>query len=478
MAESRSYSTASAGDVRRGPPFSEESEKGVLGSIMLDAGKILDLCLERHVTEESFYVPAHRIVFSTICDLNKRGRPVDLLTVSDALQGNGRLESVGGHVALDRLVDQTPTAAHAEFYIETVRQRHLLRRIIERAREAESLCCESEDPADAVLEKVEQRFFDLSENHRHELSSWPDAVKSAMDHVEQMFITKRGLAGLASGFRDLDRVLMGIRAANMLVLAARPSMGKTSLAMNIAENIARGYDDPDHQARPVAVFSLEMSSEELVLRMVCSHAGISMHKITGGYISATDHGKLMQSADLLSKAPIFLDDTPGMDVVEMRARARRLRKKHGVEMIVVDYLQLLNAQEFRRLGREREISYISGSLKAMAKELNIPVMVLSQLNRSPETRDKHGRPKLSDLRESGSIEQDADVVMLLRRPCRYPDDADSEDATLAIVDVAKHRNGPVNADIRLNFIEDITRFTNREHGVDAVMPPEMTGTEL
>ncbi len=468
MPEPRPHSKTSATDPRRGPPFSEEAEKGVLGSVMLDAGKILDLCLERHLTEESFYIPAHRIIFATICDLNARGRPVDLLTVSDALQSAGRLESVGGHAALDRLVDQTPTAAHAEFYIETVRQRHLLRRIIERAREAEQLCCQSDDQADAILERIEQKFYDLSENQHHESMPWPDAVKSAMDHVEKMFLSNRGLAGLASGFRDIDRVLMGLRPSNILVLAARPSMGKTSLAMNIAENVARGYDDPDHKARPVAIFSLEMSSEELVLRMVCSHAGISMHKITGGYISTKDHGKLMQSADLLSKAPIYLDDTAGLDVVELRARARRLRKKHNIELIVIDYLQLLNAQEYRRLGREREISYISSSLKAMAKELHVPVMVLSQLNRSPETRDKHGKPKLSDLRESGSIEQDADVVMLLRRPCRYPDDEDSEDTTLAIVDVAKHRNGPVNADIRLNFIEEITRFTNREHGVDAV----------
>ncbi len=469
---------SAATEARRGPPYSEEAEKGVLGSIMLDAGKILDLCLERRLVEDTFYVPAHRIIFATILELNARGRPVDLLTVSDALQAAGRLESVGGHAGLDRLVDQTPTAAHAEFYIDTVRQRHLLRQIIERAREAEMLCCQSEDPADAVLERIEQSFFDLSEHQTTSMLPWPDAVKSAMDHVEQMFLSKRGLAGLASGFRDIDRTLMGLRPGNILVLAARPSMGKTSLAMNIAENVSRGYDDPDHKARPVLIFSLEMSSEELVLRMVCSHAGISMHKITGGYISAKDHGNLMQAADLLQKAPIYLDDTPGLDVVEMRARARRLRKKHGIELIVIDYLQLLNAAEFRRLGREREISYISGSLKAMAKELNVPVLVLSQLNRSPETRDKQGKPKLSDLRESGSIEQDADVVMLLRRPCRYPDNEDSDDPTLAIVDIAKHRNGPVNSDIKLNFIEDITRFTNREHGVDAIMPPDAAAEVL
>ncbi len=464
-----------AADGHHLPPYSEEAEKGVLGSVMMDAGRILDLCLERQLTEESFYVPAHRVVFAAICELNGRGRPVDLLTVSDALQAAGRLEAIGGHAALDRLVEQTPTAAHAEYYIDTVRQRHLLRRIIERAREAELLCCQAEDPADAVLERVEQSFYDLSEHQYSAMTPWPAAVKSAMDHVEQIFLSNRGLAGLATGFRDIDRVLMGLRPGNVIVVAARPSMGKTSLAMNIAENVARGYDDPDHQPRPVAIFSLEMSSEELVLRMVCSHAEISMHKITGGYVSAQAHGKLMQAADLLQKAPIYLDDTPGLDVVELRARARRLRKKHAIELIVIDYLQLLNAQEYRRMGREREISYISGSLKAMAKELRVPVMVLSQLNRSPETRDKHGKPKLSDLRESGSIEQDADVVLMLRRPCRYPDDEDSDDTTLAIIDIAKHRNGPTHSDVKLNFIEDFTRFTNREHGVDGLAAMESTG---
>jgi replicative DNA helicase len=261
----------------------------------------------------------------------------------------------------------------------------------------------------------------------------------------------------------------------MIVLAARPSMGKTSLAMNVAEHIALGRHDPDQAAHPVGIFSLEMSHEQLVLRMLCSHAGVSAHRLTSGYASATaDHGKLMQAASVLRKAPIFLDDTGGLDILELRARARRMKKKYAIELVVVDYLQLLHAKEYARQGRQLETAYISGNLKAMAKELAMPVFVLSQLSRAPEQRSETGKPKLSDLRDSGAIEQDADVVCMLRRPCKYESDEEHGDDTLAIVDIAKNRNGPTG-EVRLNFEDEYMRFTDRAqspHGPSLQPPAE------
>ena len=250
----------------------------------------------------------------------------------------------------------------------------------------------------------------------------------------------------------------------MVIIAARPSMGKTSLAMNIAENVAMGVG-PDHAPKPVAIFSLEMPRESLVRRMLCSRANIGGSALRGGFVSPDMHNRLVRAASDLTDAPIYVDDSAGLEAVELRARARRLKKKYDVQLIVVDYLQMLNYSDLAREGRQRETAAISGALKAMAKELRVPVLVLSQLSRAPETRDKTAIPKLSDLRDSGSIEQDADVVMLLRRPCKYKDDPEFTDKRLAIVDIAKHRNGETR-EIRLNFMDETTRFENRQEGVD------------
>jgi len=451
-------------------PYNEDAERGVLGSILLDADRTLDLCVERQLAAESFHVEAHRRIYETMLAMAGDGRPVDVLTVSDRLRTQGELDGVGGAAFLDRLIDSTPTPAYAEYYAEIVRKNHLLRTIIKWAREAERVCHESDEDADTVLGEVEQRFFDITERRYGGMISWGDMVKEAMVHIEHVYTTKKGVTGVSTGFLSLDQVLMGLHRGNLIILAARPGMGKTSLALNVAESVALGRRDPDHRPRPVAVYSLEMSREELVLRMLCARAKVSSHKISGGYISEVNHRDLVQAADALTKAPILLDDTPGVDILELRSRARRLKKKHDVELIIIDYLQLLHAREYTRQGRQVEVSQVSAGLKAMAKELNIPVLCLSQLSRAPETRDKVGKPKLSDLRDSGSIEQDADVVMLLRRPCKYPEDSEHEDRTLAVIDVAKHRNGPTNDNIRLNFEERWTRFDDRLEGVDAVQP--------
>ncbi|MBU1694463.1 MAG: replicative DNA helicase [Verrucomicrobia bacterium] len=455
---------APAARTDRIPPYSEDAERGVLGSALLDAGRVVDLAVERGPRPESFYVPAHQALFELFIEMNHEGRPVDLLTVGDRLRERGQLEQMGSAAFLEHLVDSTPTPAHAEYYIELVRQKHLLRLIIDRAREAIDTTYAAEEDADSILGKVEQSFFEISDLQRGQMPPWPNLIVQAVEEIEKIYALKKGLTGIPTGFHDLDRILLGLQPADMIVLAARPSMGKTSLALNIVENVALGLGG-DHEARPVAVFSLEMSREQLVRRMICSHAEVSSHKLSGGYISTEYHGRLMNSASALNKAKVLLDDTAGLEVLELRSRARRLKRRFDIQLIVVDYMQMLNYPQFASEGRQRETAAISGALKGMAKELRIPVLVLSQLSRAPETRSTTAIPRLSDLRDSGSIEQDADVVLLLRRPCKYADDQEHEDITLAIVEVAKHRNGPTGI-VKMNFEEDFTRFENRAAGVD------------
>ena len=456
--------SGSPGRGDRVPPHSEEAERGVLGSILMDAARVVDLAIERKIRPESFYIPAHRVLFEVVGDLHEKGRPIDLLTVGDRLRDLGQLDMVGGRGALEALVDACPTSAHADYYIDLVRQKYLLRRVIDASREAVESCYRGEDGADLILDRAEQHLFDISHDQTRSAVPWKEAVNETMVHIEKIFSTKSGLTGLATGFADLDRVTSGLQPSDMIIIAARP-MGKTSLAMNMAENIAMGVG-PDHEPKPVAIFSLEMPRESLVRRMLCSRANIGGQALRGGYVSPDMHNRLVRAADELSTAPIYVDDSAGLEAVELRARARRLKKKHDVQLIVIDYLQMLNYSELAREGRQRETAAISGALKAMAKELRVPVLVLSQLSRAPETRDsKSAIPKLSDLRDSGSIEQDADVVMLLRRPCRYKDDPDFNDKRLAFVDIAKHRNGPT-AEVKLNFVDETTRFENRHEGVD------------
>ncbi|MCA1808386.1 MAG: replicative DNA helicase [Kiritimatiellia bacterium] len=449
--------------AERRPLFSSDAERGVLGAILLDWQKVLDFCVEKQLAPESFYLQAHQLIFETMLSMSRDARPVDVLTLAERLSAAGRLDNVGGITYLNQLLDATPTAAHAEYYVDIVRQLHLLRRIVECAHLSENTCYTSEETADAILAKVEQDFFEISEGRHGTMMPWPVAVDASVETINNILDLKKGISGVPTGFRDLDEKILGMHKQEMIVLAARPSMGKTSLAMNIVENVALGH--ADHNPRPVGIFSLEMSSEQLIMRMLGSHARIPAHRIASGYLTAANHGLLMQAADILKKAPIFLDDTGGLDIMELRARARRMKRKHNIELIVIDYLQLLHSESHRREGRQIEIAHISGSIKNMAKELKVPVLVLSQLNRAPETRDRAGKPRLADLRDSGSIEQDADVVCMLRRPSKYTDDAESagESSNEAILDIAKQRNGPTG-EIHLVFREEIMRFENMATG--------------
>jgi replicative DNA helicase len=453
------------------PPYSEEAERGVLGSILLDFDRALNLAVDNQVTPGAFYVPAHRTIYDAMLHMLGSGQAIDVLTLGAFLKGQDQLSGVGGDTYLEQLIDSTPTAAHAEYYIDIVRQKFLLRSIINCARDAESACYDGEQNADALLSEVEQNFLNITENQHGQITEWPNAVEEVMEYVERVFQTKRGIgAAVSSGFLNIDRKVSGLRGGEMIVLAARPSMGKTSLAMNIAENVALGKNDPDGQGHSVGIFSLEMSYMSLVTRMLCCHAQVPGFQLSQGYVSPEFHGRLVKAASVLRKAPIYMDDTGGLDVMELRARARRMKKKYDIELIVIDYLQLLNCREYAHQGRQLETSAISSNLKSMAKELNLPVLVLSQLSRAPEQRDKEGRPKLSDLRDSGAIEQDADVVMMLRRPCKYPNTEGAEDERLAIVDIVKQRNGPTG-EVFLNFEDSYTRFLDRERGVDGFDEP-------
>jgi len=451
---------------RRLPPCSEEAERGVLGSALIESERVIELCSMRELSAESFHIPAHRLLFEQLTTMYQNARPIDLLTVGEHLKQNGHLEQTGGHGFLEGLIDSTPTSAHAEYYIDLVRQKHLLRRIITQAAEAIDQCyTDTEEDAEELLSRTEEAFFELGDQKTSSSEAWKDAVKKAMAQIDQSHLP----SGVPTGYKSLEKQLRGLHKTDMIVLAARPSMGKTSLAMNIVEHAALGRN-AEKRKYAVGVFSLEMGQEQLVRRMLFSKAGVPGWK---DFISQTDHGRLVSAADQLGKAEIFIDDSAGLDIMDLRARARRMKRLYNVELIVIDYLQLLHDKRGQRDGRQQETASISHNIKAMAKELNLPVLVLSQLSRAPEQRD--GKPRLSDLRDSGAIEQDADVVLLLQRPSYYKesDAVDADEDTRAVVDVAKHRNGPTG-EVEMNFFKDYTRFEDRDtrHGVDGGPPAE------
>ncbi len=448
----------------RVPPHSEEAERAVLGCALQDAARILDLCVERQISGDSFYVQRHQSLFETMMALHVDRKPVDFITVAERLRETGLLDGVGGEDELARLISGTPTTAHADYYIQRVYENHLLRRVIDAARVVTEDCYKGEMEAESLLNTAAESFNMMGEQRIGVERAWSQLVGEEMKEVEKLILEKKGITGLSTGYQDIDTMLLGLQKGDLIVLAARPSMGKTSLALNIAENIALGARKQNPRA--VAVFSLEMSAESLVRRMICCHARVSAQDLSSGRVGAAEHSQLMAAADVLRSAPIFVDDTAGLEAMDLRARARRMKRKHNVEFIVVDYLQLMNYSKFAAEGRQRETAAISQALKGMAKELKVPVLVLSQLSRAPETREKNAVPKLSDLRDSGAIEQDADVVMLLRRPCKYKDDKEYEDKRLAIVDIAKHRNG-ATGEVRMNFEDRYTRFENRAEGVDS-----------
>ena len=460
------------------PPHSAEAERGVLGSILLDAEagedtRVLDLCLTHGLEPDSFYDPRNRILFTTLVEMSQAAMPVDALTLQEHLRTTDRLAAVGGVTTVEALVSGTPTSAHAEYYIDIVRQKHVLRKLINTARETERKCFGGDGRnADVILGEAETAFLGIGGEASVKMD-WKAAVDRTFKSIERLFESTGMIEGLPTGFQHIDEKLLGLKPSEMIVIAARPSVGKTSFAMNIAECVAMGrdingkpFEGENGHPHPVLIFSLEMDTLSLTKRMLCGRAHVSSWRIARNLMAKSEKADataaLIRAAGELKQAPIFIDDASGLDIADLRARARRMKRQHGIELVVIDYLQLCQCREASKQGRQIEVSRISGQIKSMAKELNIPVIVLSQLSRANEQRgDKNEIPKLSDLRDSGAIEQDADVVMMLRRPSMVRATRDDvETQNLAIVDIAKHRNGETG-DVKMNFFREYVRFGDR-----------------
>jgi replicative DNA helicase len=451
--------TSSAQDIHRTPPHSVDAEQGVLGSMLISPRETIAECVEK-INEEYFYVPAHRTIYNVLVDLWNAGEAIDLITFTQVLRDRHLLDSIGGAAFVTSLFTFVPTAANVQYYLEIVRDKYILREIISAATESVRRAYEEQDEVNNLLDEVEQRIFAVGEDRfKAEMLSMKEQVMASLESIEKLFEDRGALTGISTGFRDIDKLTSGLHRSEMIVIAARPSMGKTALAMNIAEHAAI------EAKLAVAIFSLEMSAQQLVQRMLCSRARVNLARTRDGFLAEADFSKLTHAASRLAEAKIFIDDTAGLSILELRAKARRLKAQQDVQLIIVDYLQLLRSTSRRAQdNRQLEISEISAGLKGLAKELAIPIIVVAQLNRNPEIRTGSGKgvPRLADLRESGSIEQDADLVGLLVRE-EYYADSDEERTELegkAELIIAKQRNGPIGQ-VKLTFLKDFTRFEDR-----------------
>ena len=432
------------------PPHNLEAEQSVIGALLLD--NLAFAKVAETLVPDDFYRKAHRLMFNAMLDLFERNEPVDLVTLSNALGAEDILESAGGTDALAQLVDLVPTTANVEYYARIVKEKAILRRLINKSSEILNECYREKSNLEDFLDEVEQEIFRVAQD-RSRKSYFPikEVVKVNFEKLEALAEHKGALTGIPSGFNDLDALTAGFQRSDLIILAARPSMGKTALALDIAR-----YAAVEEQI-PVGVFSLEMSKEQIGLRLLCSKAKIDSSKLRRGYLQSNDWMDLTEAAGELSDSPIYIDDTPAVSVLEMRAKARRLKSERDLGLIVVDYLQLMRGRPGLER-REQEISEISRSLKALAKELDIPIIALSQLNRRVEERhDK--RPQLSDLRESGAIEQDADVILFIYRDEVYNKEPNNPEIGTAEIIVGKQRNGPIG-DLKLAFLADYATFEN------------------
>ena len=446
-------------------PNSLDAEMAVLGAMLLSPAEAGSQVRER-LSENHFYYSVHQVIFREIAALQDALQAVDLITLTQRLQDKNQLEEVGGPAYMSDLVTRLPTIANVEHYIDIVWEKYLLRQLIGAAHDVIYRSFEQQDDVKAWIDEVEQQIFSITAEKSTEIiKPAKPLVMEAMASIERMYEKRGEVMGLATGFRDLDRLTSGLQDGTMFIIAARPSMGKTALAMNIVENVAVDRNVP------AGVFSLEMSGQELVIRMLCSRARVNLRSLHGGFPSERDHHQLTSVASQLMKAPIYIDDSAGLTVNQVRARARRMKQQYGIRLLVIDYMQLMRAPSRRaESSRQAEVADISAGIKALAKELSIPIIVLSQLNRQPESRDE-GKPRLADLRESGAIEQDADVVGLLLRPEVYEDDEDKREKLKgeANLVIAKQRNGPTG-DVDLTFRGEFTRFEDRARVEEGDIP--------
>jgi replicative DNA helicase len=439
----------------RVPPHSTEAEESVLGSILIDNNAI-NVALER-IQPDDFYRAAHRSLFQAMVALTDRREPVDVITLSQQLRSMGLLDQSGGMENLSRLANLVPTSANVAYYASIVREMALRRRIISEASDIVNEAYEVQGEVSEFLDTAEQRILNVSEYRINKaFFRVGDVVQESIKLVEKLYDQKTPVTGTPSGFAKLDLKTAGFQPSDLIIIAARPSMGKTALSLCIAQHVGV------HVPRPVAVFSLEMSKEQLVLRMLCSEARVDNSKVRTGHLGERDFPRLVDAASRIAEAPIFIDDTPALTVTELRAKARRLHREYPLALIVVDYLQLMRSPTYAH-SREQEISDISRSLKALAKELHVPIIALSQLNRSVESRTDR-RPVMSDLRESGAIEQDADIIMFIYRDEVY--NPASQDKGIAELIIAKQRTGPTGT-VRVAFSPELTRFDSLEEHADS-----------
>jgi len=437
------------------PPHNIDAEQAVLGAFFLDNSAIA--MVTRFLQPEDFYMEAHRVIFKTILDLEENGQAADLVTVTDLLRRRGALDKVGGATYVATLSNLSPTAANAEHYAHIVEEKALLRNLINLATRLAGMGYEGSEDAERLMEEAEKMLMELGSRRTSALFvEIKDVLMDTFKHLEHLYQHKGEINGVPTGFIDLDHLCQGLQPGDLVIVAGRPAMGKTSFGMCIAYNAAQEIN------KPVAVFSLEMSKEQLVQRMLCAEAMIDQHKIRSGFIGDEDWGKLTQKARDLARLPIFIDDSGVLTVRQLRAKTRRLHMEKGLGLIVIDYLQLMQGSS-RIENRQQEIADISRSLKGLAKELGVPIIALAQLSRSVEQRQDK-RPQMSDLRESGSLEQDADVVMFIYRDEYY--NPDTEKIGIADIIVAKQRNGPTGV-VELAFLKEYTKFmtmTRRSEG--------------
>ncbi|UCG28726.1 MAG: replicative DNA helicase [Bacteroidales bacterium] len=440
-------------DIGRIPPQAVDLEEAVLGAIMLEKDAVISVL--DILKPESFYKEAHQKIYKAIVNLSSNQKPIDILTVTEELRARKELEEIGGPFYITQLTSRVASAAHIEYHARIVAQKFIQRELIRVSSEIQNRAFDDTIDVDDLLDFSEQELFDIAEgNIKRETARVNILIQMAIEQIEEASKREDSLSGVPSGYTRLDRITSGWQKSDLIVVAARPAMGKTAFALSMARNIA-----VDHN-KPVAIFSLEMASIQLVNRLIVSETELPSNRIRNGNLDEEEWKQLDAKIKNLVEAPLYIDDTPAISIFELRAKCRRLKLQYHIELIIVDYLQLMSGPAEIRGNREQEVSNISRSLKAIAKELNVPIIALSQLNRSVEMRSGSKRPQLSDLRESGAIEQDADMVIFIHRPEKYgitEDEAGNSLAGLAEIIVAKHRNGPVG-DIQLRFRDETAKF--------------------
>ena len=438
-------------------PHNLEAERSVLGSILLH-NHTFNLAAEV-LGAGDFYRDAHRRIFDKMIRLSERGDAIDLVTLKEELTRSGELDAVGGPAYITALVDGVPRAANVENYAHIIKEKATLRQLITSANKILSTAYEAGEDADVILDQAEHAIFAIADRQvRDGFVSLRELAQSSLETIDKLHSRKELITGVPTGFTDLDEMTSGLQPSDLIIVAARPSMGKTSLVLNIAQHVGTKTD------MTVGIFSLEMSKEQLFLRMLTGEGRIDAHRLRGGFLGERDWGRLSQAIGTLSEARIFIDDSPSIGVLEMRAKCRRLAAEHGLHLVIVDYVQLMQGRG-RFENRTLELASISRSLKGLAKELSVPIVLLSQLSRAPESRADH-RPQLSDLRESGALEQDADVVIFIYREDQYADRSEEpagDTQGMAELIIGKQRNGPTGV-VKLAFIREFTRFENLAPG--------------